>query len=146
MTRENQHSAAEPKMKKNISILAVDDDKTLRDLLEKILTRIGYEVDTAVDGEEAVDKLRQKQYHLVISDIKMPRLNGFELLKVVREKYPEIGMIMMTAFGDSLSIKDSLLLGADEYITKPFKSSEITLIVERAYWRRLSMRSGISTV
>lgn len=133
-------------MKKNISILAVDDDKTLRDLLEKILTRIGYEVDTAVDGEEAVDKLRQKQYHLVISDIKMPRLNGFELLKVVREKYPEIGMIMMTAFGDSLSIKDSLLLGADEYITKPFKSSEITLIVERAYWRRLSMRSGISTV
>ena len=132
-------------MKNNISILVVDDEKLLRDLLVKILTRDGYKVDTAVDGEEALEKLRHKQYHLLVSDIKMPRINGFELLREVKDKYPEMGVIMMTAYGDSFSVKDSLLLGADEYITKPFKSFEINLIVERAYWRLLSAQKGITS-
>jgi DNA-binding response OmpR family regulator len=131
-------------MKKNISILVVDDEELLRDLLVKILTREGYQVDTAIDGEEALEKLGQKQYHLLVSDIKMPRINGFELLREVKSKYPEMGVIMMTAYGDSFSVKDSLLLGADEYITKPFKSFEINLIVERAYWRLLSSQKGIT--
>lgn len=131
-------------MNKNISILVVDDEKLLRDLLVKILTKEGYAVDTAVDGEEALEKLGQNPYHLLISDIKMPRRSGFELLKEVKQKYPDMGVIMMTAYGDSFSVKDSLLLGADEYITKPFKSFEINLIVERAYWRLLSSKKGIT--
>jgi DNA-binding response OmpR family regulator len=129
-------------MKNGVSILVVDDEKLLRDLLVKILTKEGYAVETAVDGEDALDKLRQNEYHLMVSDIKMPRLNGFELLKEVKQKYPHMGVIMMTAYGDSFSVKDSLLLGADEYITKPFKSFEINLIVERAYWRLLSAQKG----
>ena len=133
-------------MKKNISILVVDDEELLRDLLVKILTREGYQVDTAIDGEEALEKLAQKQYHLLVSDIKMPRINGFELLREVKSKYPEIGVIMMTAYGDSFSVKDSLLLGADEYITKPFKSFEINLIVERAYWRLQAARKERSSL
>jgi len=131
-------------MKKGISILVVDDEKMLRDLLVKILTKEGYTVETAVDGEDALGKLGQAVYHLLISDIKMPRINGFELLKAVKEKYPDMGVIMMTAYGDSFSVKDSLLLGADEYITKPFKSFEINLLVERAYWRLLSLQKGIT--
>ncbi len=125
-------------LKKKISILAVDDEEMLRSLLVKILAKEGYQVDTAIDGEDALEKLEQKSYQLLITDIKMPRLNGFELLKIVREKYPQIGVIIMTAYGDSYSVKDALLLGADEYITKPFKSFEINLIVERAYWRFMS--------
>jgi DNA-binding NtrC family response regulator len=130
-------------MNSGISILVVDDEQLLRDLLVKILSKEGYQVETAVDGEEALEKLRQNRYSLLISDIKMPRLNGFELLKQVKQAYPEMGVIMMTAYGDSFSVKDSLLLGADEYITKPFKSFEIYLIVERAYWRLLSSQKNI---
>jgi YesN/AraC family two-component response regulator len=127
-------------MGKNVSVLVVDDEAMLRDLLARILGREGYLVDTAANGEEALEKLRQNRYHLMVTDIKMPRLNGFELLKIAKKEYPEMGVIMMTAFGDSFSVKDALLLGADEYITKPFKSFEINLIVERAYWRLMSSR------
>lgn len=131
-------------MKTGVSILVVDDEQLLRDILVKILSKDGYTVETAVDGEEALEKLRQQSFQLLISDIKMPRLNGFELLKEVKQKYPEMGVIMMTAYGDSFSVKDSLLLGADEYITKPFKSFEINLIVERAYWRLLASQKSLT--
>lgn len=129
-------------MKNNISILVVDDEEMLRDLLVKILVKEGYQVDTAIDGEHALEKLELSSYDLLVSDIKMPRFNGFELLKVAKEKYPGMGIIMMTAYGDSYSVKDALLLGADEYITKPFKSFEINLIIERAYWRQVSSRKS----
>lgn len=129
-------------MKDGISILVVDDEQILREMLHKILTREGYGVETAVDGEEAMRKMQQHGFQLVVSDIKMPRMNGFELLKVIKEKYPDTIVIMMTAFGDSYAVKDCLLLGADEYITKPFKSFEINLVVERALWRIMSGRKS----
>lgn len=128
-------------MKNGISILVVDDEEMLRELLAKILVKEGYEIDTACDGENAQEKLRQKKYDLMISDIKMPRMNGFELLKIAKNEFPELGVIMMTGYGDSYTVKDALLLGADEYITKPFKSFEVTLVVERAYWRLGSGKS-----
>jgi DNA-binding NtrC family response regulator len=128
-------------MKTSITVLAVDDEPMMRSLLEKILTRDGYKIVTAEDGEEALKVLEKQPVSIVISDIKMPKLNGFDLLKVIKSKYPEIGVIMMTAYGDTFTVKDALLLGADEYITKPFKSFEISLVVERAYWRIMSAAS-----
>lgn len=128
-------------MKTSITVLAVDDEPMMRSLLEKILTRDGYKIVTAEDGEAALKVLEAEAISIVISDIKMPKLNGFELLKVIKSKYPEIGVIMMTAYGDTFTVKDALLLGADEYITKPFKSFEISLVVERAYWRIMSAAS-----
>ena len=125
-------------MKNTITILVVDDEQMMRDLLTKILARDGYQILTAEDGQAALEMLDQHQIDLIISDMKMPRLNGFELLKIVKKDYPTIGMIMMTAYGDTYTVKDALLLGADEYLTKPFKSFEVSLIVERAYWRILS--------
>ena len=76
--------------------------------------------------------------------MKMPRMNGFELLKHVKQEHPQTGVIIMTAYGDTYTVKDALLLGADEYITKPFKSYEISLVVERAYWRLLSSKGRVS--
>lgn len=125
-------------MKGTISILVVDDEEMMRTLLEKILTRDGYKVSLACDGQAALDILRKKEIDLIISDMKMPGLNGFDLLRIAKEEFPQVGVIMMTAHGDTYTVKDALLLGADEYITKPFKSHEISLVVERAYWRRLS--------
>ena len=131
-------------MKNSVTILVVDDESMMRNLLKKILTRDGYNVLLAENGDEALQVLAAAHVDLVISDLKMPGLDGFELLKVVKEEYPRVGMIMMTAYGDTYTVKDALLLGADEYITKPFKSFEISLIVERAYWRLVS-QSGKAT-
>ncbi len=134
-------------MKENISILVVDDEEMMRNLLEKILSKEGYRVETATDGEDALEKLRTSTYDMMISDIQMPRLNGFELLQRVKKEYPNISIVIMTAFGDSFTVKDAILMGADEYVTKPLKSFEINLIVERAYWRLKSNQSeaGISS-
>jgi len=125
-------------MKSSVSILIVDDEEMMRNLLEKILAREGYQVTTAEDGLAALELVREHPFDLVISDMKMPRMNGFELLKAVKKDYAQTGVIIMTAYGDTYTVKDALLLGADEYITKPFKSYEISLIVERAYWRILA--------
>ena len=132
-------------MKSTVSILVVDDEEMMRTLLEKVLAREGYQIDTACDGEEALEAIKKHTYHIIISDMKMPRMNGLELLKIVKSEYPQIGVIIMTAYGDTYTVKDALLLGADEYITKPFKSHEISLIVERAYWRILSGNNKEST-
>ena len=120
--------------------MIVDDEEMMRTLLEKILVREGYQISTAVDGRDALEKLETEQFEMIISDMKMPHINGFELLKAVKQEYPSTSVIIMTAYGDTYSVKDALLLGADEYITKPFKSHEISLIVERCYWRILAER------
>ncbi|MDZ4724397.1 MAG: response regulator [candidate division Zixibacteria bacterium] len=125
-------------MKSKIHILVVDDEEMMRNLLLKILTRDGYAVTVAENGNEALARVRANKIDLIICDVKMPRMSGFELLKVIKVEFPHINMIMMTASGDTYIVKDALLLGADEYITKPFKSHEISLVVERAYWRILS--------
>jgi len=125
-------------MKQEIAILVVDDELMMRQLLEKILRRDGYRVFSAVDGEEALAIMGREAISIVISDLQMPGMSGFDLLKVVKKNYPQTGIIMMTAYGDTYTVKDALLLGADEYITKPFKSFEISMVVERAYWRLLS--------
>ena len=132
-------------MKEKITILVVDDEAMMRNLLQKILTRDGYQVLQAEDGKVALEILQQQDISIVVSDLKMPGMNGFDLLKTIREDYPKVAVILMTAYGDTYTVKDALLLGADEYITKPFKSFEISLIVERAYWRQLSQSGQVAS-
>jgi len=131
-------------MKNSISILLVDDERIMRDRLKKILVREGYRILTAEDGVMACSILEKQHIDIVVSDMKMPRMNGFELLEFLKREHPSIGVIIMTAYGDTYTVKDALLLGADEYITKPFKSYEISLVVERAYWRILSQTDETS--
>ncbi len=125
-------------MKSATTVLIVDDEPVMQSLLEKILAREGYKTFVAGDGVAALDLLEKEQVSLVLSDIKMPGMNGFELLQEIKTKHPGTGVIIMTAYGDTFTVKDALLLGADEYITKPFKSYEVSLVVERAYWRIMS--------
>ncbi|MGH8016036.1 MAG: response regulator [Candidatus Zixiibacteriota bacterium] len=125
-------------MKNTITILVVDDEAMIRNLLENILTKEGYKILLAKDGQEALDIVTAKKVDIVISDMKMPRMNGLDLLKSLKRERPEIGVVIMTGYGDKYSVKDALLLGADEYISKPFKSYEMLLIVERTYWRILA--------
>jgi DNA-binding response OmpR family regulator len=125
-------------MKERVTILVVDDEPMMRDLLEKILLRDGYQVLTAADGAEALKVLATEPVSIILSDLKMPNMDGFDLLRAVKKEYAQLGMVIMTSFGDTYTVKDALLLGADEYITKPFKSFEISMVIERAYWRLLS--------
>jgi DNA-binding NtrC family response regulator len=127
-----------------VHVLVVDDEEILRSLLEKILSKEGYHVYLASSGNEALRILDENPVGIVVSDIRMPEMDGYALLKAIKRDHPDVAVIMMTAYADACSVKDVLLLGADDYITKPFKSVEICMIIERAYWRAVSNRGPVS--
>ncbi|UCE67803.1 MAG: response regulator [Candidatus Zixiibacteriota bacterium] len=129
-------------MKEYVKILVVEDEAMMRNLLLKILESEGYQVTLASSGAEALDKLECEKYDLMLSDVKMPGMNGFELLEKVKSQWNDMAVIVMTGYGDAYTIKEALMKGADEYLSKPFKSHEVSLIVERAYWRLLSARNS----
>ncbi len=123
-----------------VRVLVVDDEEFMRKLLTNILRKAGMEVLTAQNGEEALRVFQEKECDVVVSDVRMAGMSGFDLLKQVKAQRPDTAFVVMTGYADSYSIKDALLQGADEYITKPFKNYEVTLVVERAYWRTQSNR------
>jgi DNA-binding NtrC family response regulator len=132
-------------MKEYVRILVADDETILRNLLLRILETEGYQVAVASNAAEAMDKLRLEKFDLLLSDLKAPGMTGIELLRVFKSTYPDMAIIIMTSYGEASTIKEALINGADEYITKPFKSHEVSLIVERAYWRLLSSRNAEKT-
>jgi DNA-binding NtrC family response regulator len=128
-------------MKEYVKILVADDEAMMRNLILKILESEGYQVTVVSSGNEALEMLKAEKYDILLTDVKMPGMSGFDLLKQVKIEWPEMAVIIMTGYGDAYSVKEALLLGADEYLSKPFKSQEVFLIVERAYWRLLSARN-----
>jgi two-component system response regulator PilR (NtrC family) len=131
-------SGTEASIRNEISVLVVDDESLMRNLIFKILGQEDYQVELAGSAEEALDSLSRKEFQLVVSDIKMPGMNGIELLRKIKADHPQTGVVMMTAYGDTYTVREVLLSGAEEYITKPFKSRELNAAVERAHWRALS--------
>jgi two-component system response regulator PilR (NtrC family) len=125
-----------PTFPKKYRILIVDDEESLREFLSIMLHREGYQVDTAVDGAQAAAHLRDHAYDLVISDIKMPRMSGLELLRHIKERSPETVVLMVTAFSTTEEAVEAMKQGAYDYITKPFQNEEIRLIVKNALERR----------
>lgn len=123
----------------NARILIVDDESSLREVLSIMLHRQGYQVDTAVDGAQAASRLRSQSYDLVISDIRMPRMSGLELLRLIKEQTPETVVVMITAFSTSDEAVEAMKQGAYDYITKPFNNEEIKQIVKNAL-ERYSLR------
>ena len=123
-------------------VLVVDSEGFLVDLIREFLESEGYQVALVSSGAEALEHLKKEKFDLLLSDVKMPGISGFDLLKKVKADYPDMAVIMMTGFGEAYTVKQALIDGADEYITKPFKNHEISLIVERAYWRLLSTRNA----
>ncbi len=117
-------------------ILVVDDEESLREYLAIMLHREGYHVDAVADGAQAVARLKEFGYDLVISDIKMPRLSGFELLKHIKDRTPETAVIMVTAFSSTEEAVEAMKQGAYDYIIKPFKNEEIRLVIKNALERQ----------
>ncbi len=112
-------------------VLVVDDEKFIRDILADFLGMEGYVVRTAEDGSHAVEELRKAQFDMIISDLKMPRMGGLELLKEVEKTHPDALTVIMTGFGTVETAIDAMKRGAYDYILKPFKVEEIVHIVQR---------------
>ena len=113
-------------------ILVVEDEKSMRELLRILLEGEGYDVVSASDGLDGSSYIERDIFDLVITDIKMPGLDGFELLKKIKDISPETLVIMATAFGTSESAIEAMKLGAYDYINKPFNVDEIRMIVRKA--------------
>lgn len=117
-------------------VLVVDDEKFIRDILADFLGMEGYIVRTAEDGSSAVSELARARYDMVISDLKMPRMGGLELLKEVARTHPDTLTVIMTGFGTVETAIDAMKRGAYDYILKPFKVEEIVHIVQRGLEKR----------
>jgi cyclic di-GMP phosphodiesterase len=119
-----------------IKILAVDDEESIRIVLKTILEGEGYLCDTAASAGEAITRLSDNQYDVILTDIMMPGMSGIELLELVRKREGEIAVIMLTALNDiDVSIR-ALKAGAYDYISKPFRLNDVTISIEMALQKR----------
>lgn len=114
-------------------VLIVDDEKIKRVTLADDLAAQGYEVETAADGEEALERLRTRHFDVVVADVKMPRVDGLELLRYIKqgEQAPATDVIMMTAYGSIQLAVESMKLGAYDFITKPFRNEDLFPVLAR---------------
>jgi DNA-binding response OmpR family regulator len=113
------------------SVLIVDDEKNIRLTLSQALEVLEVETDTAANGEEALAKLKEKEFGLILLDLKMPGMDGMEVLRRVSEIRPDIRMIIITAYGTVESAVEAMKLGAADFIQKPFAPEEIRGLVSR---------------
>jgi response regulator RpfG family c-di-GMP phosphodiesterase len=112
-------------------VLVVDDEKFIRDILADFLGMEGYLVRTAEDGTAAVAELERARYDLVISDLKMPKMGGIELLEHTLKQKPSVLTVIMTGFGTVETAIDAMKRGAYDYVLKPFKVDEVIHVVQR---------------
>jgi len=112
-------------------ILVVDDEDALRTVLSAELNSEGYDVATAADGMEALAELQKSKFDLVLLDIKMPNMNGFEVLKVIKEKYTGTKVIMLTGFADLKNAIESKKLGAEDFVSKPYDLVDLLTTIDR---------------
>ena len=123
-------------MKYKAKVLVVDDDIPVWKSITNILEKEGYIVDTALSGEEALDKNKINEYAVMIIDLMMPGMNGIELLEKVKRKSPDITVIMITGYPSIKTAVQSIKAGAFDFIPKPFTPKELMAMVSRALERR----------
>ncbi|MCK4979324.1 MAG: response regulator [Candidatus Delongbacteria bacterium] len=115
----------------NLKILLVDDEENMLDMLKNFFLINNYVCKTAINGLEALEVLKKDHIDIVITDMKMPEMDGMELLKIIRQKYEKISAVIMTGFAEEYTNTEALNLGAEGYITKPFRNKELLLILDR---------------
>ena len=130
-------------MNKKLKILIVEDEDAIRVGLVDVFVFHGYEVDWAADGKAGLAKALTGQFDLVLLDVMMPGMNGFEICNAVREQDKDQAIIMLTAKGTDDDIVQGLQHGADDYVTKPFSVAQLVLRVQ-AVLRRCSLGSNLS--
>lgn len=117
-------------------ILIVDDERSMRDVLSIMLKRAGYDISVASDGDEAIARIEKELFDLVITDLKMPKVGGLDVLKAVKDASPDSVVLLITAFASAESAVEAMKLGAYDYLTKPFQVDEVQLIIRNALEKR----------
>ncbi len=126
------------------SILVVDDEEAMRESLSAWLRKDGHRVDAASSGPEALERLKESEVDLVLSDIKMPGMDGLELLQRIKAAYPDILVIMITAYATIESAVQAMKLGAADYLLKPFDPEHLMLLIEKMVQTRELMDENIA--
>jgi len=119
----------DPKKK---TILVVDDEEQICNLIKKVLLQEGYQIFTAFNGEEALSQLKKSPMDLMLVDLKMPVMNGLELLQQARTIRKNLRSILLTAFGTASSARDAMFLGVFDFLTKPFDIHLLKKVVKEA--------------
>lgn len=117
-------------------ILVVDDEQTVCNSIKKILSRKGYVVENSLNAEEAMIKMKNTSYDLVITDMKMPKISGLELLEIVKDYYPELEVVLITGYASVDTAIEAIKLGASDYLPKPFTPDELLEVAEKAIKKR----------
>jgi DNA-binding NtrC family response regulator len=124
-------------------ILVVDDESKMRRLLQMFFEEDSYSVTLAENGEEAMEKVSASHPDLVICDMRMPRINGIELLRHIKAVSPELPVIIMTAYGEVKTAVEAMTLGAENYVTKPLDMEELRILASRAIEKRSLIKENI---
>lgn len=132
-------------MKKIGRVMVVDDEENIRDVLSNYLTSLGYDVETANDGEDALKKFKRGSFDLIISDLLMPTIDGLELLKKIRDQDREVIFLMITGYPSIETAVEAIKKGAYDYITKPFHMEDVKIRIERAFEKK-NLKERLSTI
>jgi DNA-binding NtrC family response regulator len=124
-------------------VLVVDDEMIVCESCKRILEEEGYEVEMALSGQEAFQKMKEDPFDIVITDLKMPGVDGMEVLNVFRKEYPDAVIIMITGFSTVETAVEAMKLGAFDYIPKPFTPDEVSIVVKKALEKRSLLLENI---
>ncbi len=113
-------------------LLIVDDNEGVRHLVARWLERAGFAVQEAGDGEEAVEMIRREAPDIVLADIRMPKIDGIELARMIKAEYPRVKIILMTAYSSPQTIAQARREGVDDYLEKPFTKDQVERIAREA--------------
>jgi len=113
-------------------VLIVDDEQSVRDLVAKTLTMADYDVDTAPDGPSALDRLQKNDYDLLITDLKMPGMDGLSVIREARQKSAALPIVIITGYSTEASAIEAINLGVCGYLTKPFRLPRVLAVAARA--------------
>jgi len=122
--------------KNPISILAVDDEETFLTVLQSILSQEGFRLETASDGVQAINLLQTKSYDLALIDVRMPRVDGIEVLKYIKDHFLDLPVVMLTGISDLKVAVECMKLGAFNYLSKPYSTEELLTVIHHALERR----------
>jgi len=124
-------------------LMLVDDEERFLQTTSKMIRKKGYDVITAVSGEQCLEKLETELVHVVILDVKMPGMDGVETLKKIKQKYPRIEVIMLTGHATADSAVEGLKSGATDYLQKPTSIEDLVAKAEQAFARHLEIEEKI---
>ena len=127
---------------RNMRVMIVDDEEVLRDVLEVVLRRDGFDVVLAASGEEALNLLDNEEVDLIILDVMLPGISGIDTLRAIRISNPTLPVVVITAFSSIDGAIEAMKFGAFHYIPKPFKNEEVVLTVNKALEQRTLTREN----